>query len=576
MRYLALCCDYDGTLAHHGRVDEATIAALERARESGRRLVMVTGRELDDLQRVFERFDLFDYIVAENGALLYCPESREETPLADLPPAAFIDALRSRGVDPLSVGRVIVATWEPLDKIVFETIRAHGLDLQVIFNKGAVMVLPSGVNKATGLKAALAKMNLSPHNAVGVGDAENDHAFLSLCECSAAVANALPAVKDTADIVTGADHGAGVAQLIDELIANDLAERDAALKRHHILLGTGEDDAPLQLPAHGCIALVAGVSGGGKSTVALGLIERLHDAGYGFCVIDPEGDYGGLDFAVDLGGPEHPPTLDECAQLLAKPDTNAVINLLGIGLKDRPRFFEGLLARLADIRIRSGRPHWLIVDEAHHVLPETDAEPAAALIGERLASTLLITVRPNLVPTPLLRRTDTLILLGGELRELLGEFAAAAGLRAPAGTADAVDTGEALVWRTQQPPVRVRLEPNHLSHRRHVRKYAEGELPPDLSFYFRGPENKLKLRAPNLMLFLDLADGVDDNTWLFHLQRGDVSQWLRTVVKDEALTDAIAAIEQDGSLDARASRQQVREAVEARYTLPAANPGGAD
>ena len=112
---------------------------------------------------------------------------------------------------------MIVATWEPHEaKPSSKTIHDLGLELQVIFNKGAVMVLPSGVNKATGLAAALAELGLSPHNAVGVGDAENDHAFLRVCECSAAVANALPAVKDTADIVMKGDHGAGVAELIDQ------------------------------------------------------------------------------------------------------------------------------------------------------------------------------------------------------------------------------------------------------------------------------------------------------------------------------------------------------------------------
>ena len=80
MRYLALCCDYDGTIAHHGRVDEPTLAALERLRESGRKLVMVTGRELDDLQTVFPRLDLFARVVAENGALHLSPgESRRAT-----------------------------------------------------------------------------------------------------------------------------------------------------------------------------------------------------------------------------------------------------------------------------------------------------------------------------------------------------------------------------------------------------------------------------------------------------------------------------------------------------------------
>ena len=142
--------------------------------------------------------------------------------LGAAPPAAFLETLRGRGV-PISVGRVIVATWEPHQAVVLDAIRELGLELHVVFNKGAVMVLPPQVNKATGLAAALAELKLSPHNVVGVGDAENDHAFLAACECAVAVANALPALKERADFVTRGDHGAGVEELIDHLVADDLA-----------------------------------------------------------------------------------------------------------------------------------------------------------------------------------------------------------------------------------------------------------------------------------------------------------------------------------------------------------------
>src|SRR5579864_9049189 len=134
MRYLALCCDYDGTLAHDGRVDSATLAGLERLLASGRRLVLVTGRELPDLQATFPRLDLFERVVAENGALLVRPAAREEKPLAERPPDKFIDLLRRRGVGPISVGRVIVATWRPHENAVLQAIRELGLELQVIFN----------------------------------------------------------------------------------------------------------------------------------------------------------------------------------------------------------------------------------------------------------------------------------------------------------------------------------------------------------------------------------------------------------------------------------------------------------
>src|SRR6266542_662367 len=180
MRYHALACDYDGTLAHDGRVDGETLAALEKLLATGRKLLLVTGRELDELLATFKEVHLFEWLVVENGALLYQPASREEKVIGQAAPPEFVRELRRRGVAPLSVGRVIVATWHPHETVILETIRDLGLELQVIFNKDAVMVLPASVNKATGLAAALKELDLSPHEVVGVGDAENDHAFLSM------------------------------------------------------------------------------------------------------------------------------------------------------------------------------------------------------------------------------------------------------------------------------------------------------------------------------------------------------------------------------------------------------------
>ncbi len=221
MRYLALASDYDGTLATDGQVNEATLTALQRWQETGRKLILVTGRQLDDLCQVFPQVDKFDCVVAENGALLYWPASREEQLLGDRPPEIFIQTLKTHKVAPLSIGRVIVATWEPNETTVLETIRELGLELQVIFNKGAVMVLPTGINKAAGLEAALNQMRLSAHNVVAVGDAENDQAFLDLCGFSVAVANALPMVKEQADWITQGSRGAGVNELIDKLLASE-------------------------------------------------------------------------------------------------------------------------------------------------------------------------------------------------------------------------------------------------------------------------------------------------------------------------------------------------------------------
>jgi hydroxymethylpyrimidine pyrophosphatase-like HAD family hydrolase len=230
MRYLALATDYDGTLAHDGRVSDDIWDAVKRLRESGRKVLLVTGRELDDLRQICPHLELFDRVIAENGALLYRPASREELVLGPAPPEEFVRVLRDRGV-PVSVGRTIVASWRPHETTILEAIRDLGLEMHVIFNKDAVMVLPTSFNKATGLKAALDELGLSEHSVVGIGDAENDHAFLALCECSAAVANALPKLKERADFVTRGDHGRGVVELIEELLADDLRGRPSKSHR---------------------------------------------------------------------------------------------------------------------------------------------------------------------------------------------------------------------------------------------------------------------------------------------------------------------------------------------------------
>src|SRR5215472_652058 len=147
MYFLALATDYDGTVAHDGVVAAETLAALTHFRETGRRLLLVTGRDLPDLKRACPELATFDRIVAENGALLYDPATQKERTLAPPPPSALVEHLRARQVTPLSVGRAILATWEPNQTIVLEAIRELALELQIIFNKGAVMVLPSGINK---------------------------------------------------------------------------------------------------------------------------------------------------------------------------------------------------------------------------------------------------------------------------------------------------------------------------------------------------------------------------------------------------------------------------------------------
>ena len=572
MRYLALACDYDGTVARDGTVSEATIAALEDLSTSGRKLILVTGRELDDLLTVFPRCDLFEWIVAENGCLLYRPATQEQLYLYAAPPAEFAETLRARGV-PLSVGKVIVSTWVPHEAAVLEAIRQFGLELQVIFNKGAVMILPAGHNKASGLAAALDKMGLSPHNVVGIGDAENDHAFLDLCGCGVAVANALPMVKEKADFVTQGENGLGVIELANEIVNSDLIEREDLLVERHLLLAQRDQDAELRIPPLRANLLLAGPSGGGKSTIIGGLLERLAESHYQFCVIDPEGDYENLDGMAVLGQPDRPPTVEEALGLLKKPQDNLAINLVGITFKDRPEFFVSFLTRLQELRAKTGRPHFVIVDEAHHVLPESWQGESLAL-PQSLKGLVFITVEPKTLHQKVLIAVDMVFAVGPEPGKIFLDFAASAAIAAPPlADQPRLERGEILVWQIDSASgiFKARGIPGQTQRRRHLRKYAEGDLGADRSFYFRGSDGELNLKAQNLIMFMQIADGIDDNTWEYHLHRGDYSQWFRECIKDEPLADEAVQIETTKKISPAESRKLIKAAITRRFTLPASS-----
>jgi hydroxymethylpyrimidine pyrophosphatase-like HAD family hydrolase len=567
---MALASDYDGTLASGGKVNESTIRALESLKASGRRLLLVTGRHLKDLQRVFAQVELFDRIVAENGATLYNPATKEEKVLAEPPSDAFLDALRAAGVH-FDVGRAIVSSWTPNETAILDVIKRLGLDYQLIFNKGAVMVLPSGINKATGLRRGLGDLQLSFHNTVAIGDAENDHAFLLASECGVAVANALPALREKADLVTQGDHGNGVSEIIHQLIENDLQPLDEKLERSSITLAVaeGKDGKEICVAPNRNSVVVAGASASGKSSAVAGILEEMSEKEYQFCLIDPEGDFEHFAGALSIGSPNEQPDPAVIAKAL-EASRSLVINLMGVSIRERPAAFGAILPKILEMRAKTARPHWLVIDEAHHLLP-TSWSPASSTMPQELGGTVLITVHPEHVSPAALAIADVLITTGKSAPETLAAFAKGLGIAAPAEQTPIPETGEAVIWfaRRNEKPILAKARAAKSERRRHRRNYAQGELSPEQSFYFRGPESKLNLRAQNLTTFLQLSEGVDDETWLFHLRHGDYSRWFETVMKDSDLAGAASEIERDTSLDAAESRARLREAVESRYTAPA-------
>lgn len=222
MDILAIATDYDGTLAENDVAPPSTVAALSRFKASGRKLILVTGRHLPDLKQVFGALHLFDVVVAENGGLLYFPQSDTARALAGPPPDALVQRLREHELEELMVGQTIIATKAHEYDTVRRTLDELAPDLEIILNTDSLMVLPAGTNKASGLAVALEELGLDAASVAAIGDAENDIVFLRHAGHAVAVANALPEVKAIAHRVTAGARGAGVEEFIAAVLADDL------------------------------------------------------------------------------------------------------------------------------------------------------------------------------------------------------------------------------------------------------------------------------------------------------------------------------------------------------------------
>jgi hypothetical protein len=251
-----------------------------------------------------------------------------------------------------------------------------------------------------------------------------------------------------------------------------------------------------------------------------------------------------------------------------------VANLLGVAVAHRPECFARLSMALSELRTRTGRPHWLVVDEAHHMLPAA-WKPAGDPSPLRRHGTIYVTVHPGSVSPEVLSTIDTLLAVGEHPVETVIELCHAANRAPPiVHTLDRLPAGSALYWKIGSADTAVvRIEPPARERTRHSRKYVEGSLGAARSFYFRGPEARLNLKANNLLLFVQLGDGVDDETWEFHRRNSDYSRWFRDGIKDAQLAGETEAIEHSTQTPAE-SRAAIRAAVEKRYTLPADRPTG--
>jgi hypothetical protein len=181
---------------------------------------------------------------------------------------------------------------------------------------------------------------------------------------------------------------------------------------------------------------------------------------------------------------------------------------------------------------------------------------------------VFVTVHPDRLAPSVLGSIDALIVVGASPNRALREFAAASG-RAPAELRSAQGKDYVACWllRSEEEPFAMRVIPGRAERIRHHRKYAEGDVRYN-SFYFRGPEGRHNLRAQNLNIFCQIAEGIGEETWMFHLRRHDYSRWMRDVIRNRDLAAAVEDIERRADLTPAQTRSLVCAAVEARYTLP--------
>ena len=218
MNFSAAAFDYDGTLAHFGRMEKSTVDSLARLKETGCKLLLVSGRTLVDLQTVVDAYNMFDVIVAENGAVMSHSNILEGQLLTQPADRLLVEECAERGVQPLAVGRCVIATVTEHQSTVASIIDEPNLDYSITLNKEYAMALPAGIDKGSGLLAALTHLQIDPARSLAFGDAENDIAMFLRAGAGIAVSNSVDLLKENASWVTQQEHGLGVCEAIENVL----------------------------------------------------------------------------------------------------------------------------------------------------------------------------------------------------------------------------------------------------------------------------------------------------------------------------------------------------------------------
>lgn len=566
--------DFDGTLAADGRVPYELEAALERCRASGHALFLVTGRRFETVA-LGPLGELFSGIVWENGAVLsHCASGEVFLPFGQLNPR-LLKALEEADV-PLDRGLAIAATWVPHDQTVWRVLGTHpyGGGVAVEYNKGAVMIVPSGAAKGAGLERLLTICGFSPRNLAAFGDAENDLSMLTLAEVGVAVADAVPAVLDMADVVTVQSGPAGVLEILRQY---PLAGQyyDVPLRRERLIpigqvMEQGGSGREVTLPASRLAGRNLGVFGGsgtGKSWMVGLLAEGMHHQEYQVLLVDMEGDFRGLQvlprfLALD-GDRSSMPSPATVVSLLDAAGVSVVLDLSRYPLEFRSGYVAKLLRALRPLRERKYRPQWVVLEEAQQLLtPGGEVTEALAPMLEA-GGWALVSYRPDRIDQAVLQALHHCLLTR------LTEPEAVRAVRHFCRDCDTDETamkeipvGAALMCGG--PLVLLRSAIRRVTHVRHLFKYLDVPLPPGKRFWFRDAQGAVGKEAASLYEFLQLIPIVPIESLEYHDRRQDFVQWSAEALGDQALAARLRKLA-NRRLEGEELRNALRQTVASHY-----------
>jgi hydroxymethylpyrimidine pyrophosphatase-like HAD family hydrolase len=564
-----LAFDFDGTLAEKGVVPPALQSALERLHTSRHALFLVTGRRFGDADLgSFE--DSFTGIVWENGAVLQHTATDEAyLPFGHVDPH-LVEALEQAGV-PLQRGRAIITTDMRYDKTVWQVLRQWGGGAVVVHDRGTVGILPPGAAKGAGLERLLHLCGFSPRNVVSFGNGESDLSLLQLGEIGVAVADAVPRLKEAADLVTDEPGPAGVLDTLQRywLDQGPHEALQARQRKHLIPLGSDETGAPVSLPAAELAAGTLGVfgdSGSGKSWVAGLLVEGMHHAGYQILMIDPEGDFRGMQVLPGIVGMEvtqdaiPPPRM--VVTLLETVTVSLVLDLSSYPVARRDRYVTDLLRALHPLREHKFRPHWIVLEEAQHFLPPQDNQVSAALLPLLAGGGwTFVSYCPNRLSSSVLAALDHCILTR------LSDAEATQALRHTipgVSTVPLADIPRGYAWLCAEHVVRLRPNARRVPHVRHLYKYLETPLPAHKRFRFCDKHGFLHIESASLLEFLHCLRKVPLESLAYHQARGDFARWVGTSLGDAGLADHLRKLAQR-PLEGEALRKALAQRVASHY-----------